>query len=204
MSKIINLAIAANLQVASSEVAVLNAIIFKSQVIGGLSGITKDDGKYYRLNTKTNTADEVTAETLTTNANTALTALKDNDGSLDLAERFGLVSSLTFAAGNDQDIVGSSDLNALAKALDMKVDSIEIATQNSIIFNTVGISKIGNLTKDDNKYYSLDTKKNEAVLIDPAGVAAQAKADFLKGKDTDFTRLAGSFNLITAATLVRK
>jgi len=204
MSKIINLAIAANLSVASSEVAVLNPIIFKSQVIGGLSGITKDDGKYYRLNTKTNTADEITAETLTISANNALTSLKDEDGSLTLAEKFGLVTSLTFEAGNDQDVVGSSDLNALAKALDMKVESIEIASQNGIIFNTVGINQIGNLTKDDNKYYSLDTKKNVATLIDPDGVSAQATTDFLAGKSTDFTRLAGSFNLITAAKLVRK
>jgi len=206
MSKLLNHANNANLVVAEATVDTLNPIIFKAKVIGNLNGITVSDGKHYRINTKTNSAEEITAESLTKSAKKALSKGVDKDGSLSLAEDFGLISAVSFKVNTDKDssASGSTDILRLASALNMKIAEIEVATQHEIIFKTIGIQRISGLTKDGAQYYNIDTKRNTATLINPEGIAAQAKADFLKGKDSDFTALANSFNLITSVSLVRK
>lgn len=202
MKKVITLATALGLVVASATVAEMNPVIFASKVVANLPGITEVDGKYYRMDTKANTSVEVTATQLQASALAALKAGKDDTtGSINIAEDFGLIGELVLERDTDKTVFGSASIADTAKALGLKVLDVSVDAQHAVIFNAKGLQNIGGLTKSDDKHFILDTAKNTATLINPEKVAEQAIADLLKGKNTDFTRLAESFCLVSKVTL---
>lgn len=203
MSKSITLQLlsAAHLTIDSAEIVEINPIIFKTKVLNNLAGLTVSDGVHYKVDTVKNTAIEVTASAISTNAKSALENKKDADGSLAIAESFGLIQSLKLVHDAKGDSTACVDLLSVARNLGMKITDVEVAEQNDIIFRTTGIKMLGNLTEDDKKYYVLDTAKNTATLINPQAIAERAAKDFLKGKSSDFTALASRYKLVTSVTL---
>ena len=138
-------------------------------------------------------------------AKKALKDQDDKDGYLAIAEQFGLVTSVTFKVdeSDDDSVFGCTALTAVTSGLDMKITAAKVEAQHDIIFATTGIKELDNLTKSGKDYYKLNTKKNTATLIDPKGVAKQAKKDLLAGKNNDVTQLADNFNLISSITFER-
>lgn len=204
MSKINSYTKNSGLAVAGIEVTDVNSIIFSQKVVPSISGLTKDDGKFFKLDVQANKAIQITPATISAAATTAANDGKDVDGMLNIAESYGLIAGVTFERDVDADINGGADALGLAKALNMDITDVTVEVQNAIIFKTTGIKNIAGLTKDADKYYQIDTKKNTATLINADGVADKAKADFLAGKSTDFTILADRFSLVSSLTLEPK
>ena len=204
-STLIAYAGSAGLTVKDVTIAHLNPVIFAAKLVETLPGLTKQGGKHFQIDTKRNKAIEVTAETIADGAKKAIKKQNDKDGYLAIAEQFGLVTSVTFEAGDsDDDAFGCTALTAVTAGLDMKITDVKIVAQNDIIFATTGINELDNLTKSGKDMYKLDTKRNTATLINPKMVAKQAKKDLLASKSTDYTQLADNFNLISAITFEKR
>jgi hypothetical protein len=203
MSTIISAAIAAGLKVSKIEIATMNPIIFKTQLIPEVCGLVEDGGKFYQLDVEKNTAELFTAETITKDALKAVKDLDEDSEAMCIAENYGLVTAVHLERSSD-DADGCTSVFDIRDELELKVSAVTVDIQNEIIFKTTGISNLSGLTKDGSSYYKLDTAKNTATLINPQGVSEQATKDILAGKDTDFTRLADEFNLISKISFVAK
>ncbi len=202
-SIILTFAAAAGLVSKESTVSDINGIVFKTVIVPSTRNLTKDGDKYYQVDAVKNTAVEFTPDAIKAGAVKALDKNKDTDGYLATAEDCGLVTSLSFVRGENAG-TGNSNITSLAKALDLKVASITVDTQNSIIFRKEGLAQINDLVEDAGKYYTMDVAKNTATLVDAKAMAASAKKDIVAGKDTDASRLAQAFNLVSAVTFVTK
>ncbi len=194
---------AAGLVAKESTISDINNVVFNTSVLPKTPNLTKDGDKYYLVDVAKNSSVEFTPDAIKAGAVTALGKNKDTDGYLTTAENCGLVTSLSFVRGDDAG-TGGSDIKSLAKALNLKVASITVDTQNSIIFRKEGLAQINDLVEDAGKYYTMDIAKNTATLVDANAMATSAKKDIIAGKDTDASRLAQAFNLISAVTFVTK
>jgi hypothetical protein len=188
------------LKLGAATIATMNPVIFKTQVIGSLPGLTKDGDKYFKLDTVNNTATEVTADNITEGAKKALESGKDKDGYLKIAENFGLVREVSLVSDGNKTVEASWLPAYINVELGMKVTDVTVDVQNDIIFKTTGINEICGLTQDGSNYYDLDTKNNTATLVNPEIVAEKATKDILKGEITDYVQLATGFSLISAIT----
>ena len=202
-STILAFAAAAGLVAKESTISDINGIVFKTVVLPKTPNLTKDGDNYYQVDAVKNTAVEFTPDAIKAGAVKALDKNKDTDGYLATAEDCGLVTSLSFVRGEKAG-TGNSDITALAKTLNLKVASIKVDTQNSIIFRKEGLAQIKDLVEDAGKYYTMDVAKNEATLVDADAMAKSAKKDIVAGKDTDASRLAQAFNLVSSVTFVTK
>jgi len=205
MSKsiILSFAAAAGLVAGESTVSDINSIVFKTVIVPSTRNLTKDGDKHYQVDAVKNTATEFTPDAIKAGAVKALADNKDTDGYLATAEDCGLVTSLSLVRGEKAG-TGNGNITSAAKALGLKVTSITVDTQNSIIFRKEGLAQINDLVEDAGKYYTMDVAKNTATLVDAIAMAASAKKDIIAGKDTDASRLAQAFNLVSAVTFVTK
>lgn len=206
MSNLLSISAASALKVTSATVVAPNPIIFKNVVIKNLSGLTKDGDTYYQLDLKDNTATEVTAEGFAEQVKAGLLADKPTDfqrQAINMAENLQLITSVTYATQWDAPSI-HGDLQDYVQKVGMKVQDVTIKVQNAIIFKTSVVSKISGLVKDGDSFFELDLKNNSATLINPEEVAKLAKQDFLKGKSTNYTKIAQAFNLIESISLVKK
>ena len=195
MSKITSVCESSNLKVTNIVVDEMNPIIFKTKVAPNVCGLTKDGDKYFKLDTRNNTAVEFNAALIKSGAETAATTGEDDKGLLEIAENFGLIREITLEK-TDRDTDGIASV-FLLKSLGLEVTDVSVIAQQDIIFKTIGINHIEGLTKDGSAHYKIDTKKNTATLINPQLVAEQAAKDILAGVSSDYTALADSFNLIS-------
>jgi len=201
MSKIINYAKSAFLKVDSIEMDNINPIIFKTTILSTLPNLTKDGDKYYQLNTRNNTAIEISAKTIKAGALKAVEKGKDSKGYLAIAEDFGLIKSVKMTRDFDQD-GGCTALTTMTHGLNMDVTEVVIDVQQDIIFKNRGIDELSDLTKEGKKFYKLDIKRNKAVVVNPSMVGKTAKKDLLAGDTTEFTSMVDDFNLISSITFV--
>ena len=191
------------LKVSKSKINTINTVVFNTAVIPNTRNLTLDDGKHYIVDVVKNTSVEFTPDAIKNGAIAALETSKDPDNYLATAERCGLIASLKLVR-SDKVGNGNSSTRAIASVLNLKVDSVTVDVQNDVIFRKVGLRRISGLVEDDGKYYTMNTAKNTATLIDPVGVAKEAEKLILKGEESDTTRIAESFNLVSAITLVAK
>lgn len=198
-------AAAHNLVVDTVKVDKMNSVIFSTSFVPTLHGsdIVKDGDSVCRIDVKANTAVEITPDTIASEAKDALIAGNGKTpGSVSAAINFGLVKKIVMKRNTGASTSGfSSPIAGFAKSLGLVVTKVDVDVQNDIIFQTQGIKQISGLDIHDGQYFKLDTVANTATLVDPAGVAAQAKADLLKGKTSDLTDFAQNYNLITAVTM---
>lgn len=202
-STILAFAAAAGLAAKENTISDINDIVFKTVIVPSTPNLTKDGDKHYLVDAVKNTAVEFTPAAIKAGAVKALDDNKDTDGYLTTAENCGLVTSISFVRGDDAG-TGGSNIKSVAKALGLKVASITVDTQNSIIFRKEGLAQINDLVEDAGKYYTMDVANNTATLVDAKAMAASAKKDIIAGKDTDASRLAQAFNLVSAVTFVTK
>ena len=206
MSKLLNYSTNALLSVTDTKVAEINPIIFQTKLLPSLAGLTKFKGKHYALDTRSNTSVLITNKSIRKGAIKAIEKGRDTTGYLKIAEDFNLIQEVTLK--RDETVEGNCDfgcaLEDLLDDLKFKVTKVKVMPQNSVVFNTVGVEHISNLTKHKKSLYVLDTRNNAATLVNPERIAEQAVKDLLKGKTTDYTILSDQFNLITSITLTRK
>jgi len=194
-----------NLVVAAVTVEKMNKVIFASSFVPTLRGsdIVKEDGVVYRIDTVANTSVEITPKTIADEAKAAIVGnTGKNQSSVGAAVHFGLVKKIKFDV-NTGDATSGSDMSVkdFAKTLGLKITAATVAVQNDVIFQTQGVNQIAGLDIHDGQYFKLDTVANTATLINAEAIAEQAQADLIKGKDTDITRFAQNYNLITSLTL---
>lgn len=202
-SSILAYAAAAGLIAKESSISDINGVVFNTVIVPKTPNLTKDDGKYYQVDAVKNTAVEFTPAAIKSGAIKALDKNKDTDGYLATAENCGLVTSLGLVRGKDVG-TGCGDIKALAKVLDLKVASVTVDVQNDIIFRKEGLNQINDLVEDAGKYYTMNTAKNTATLVDADAMAKQAEKDIRNGKSSDAVSLAQAFNLVAAVTLIAK
>jgi hypothetical protein len=208
MSKILSTVAVLGMSVAEAKVSQLNDVIFATQVNHNAFGnVQKVDDKTYVLDTQANTADLLTPQEISKAAVSGLSATKLTTmerAAVAVAEQFGMVDSITLTRKADTPASGSTALFALAKSMNAKVADIELTVQNDIIFKTAGIRNLPALTEHDGKYFKIDTASNSATVVNPDAIVEIAKADFLKGKASDFTRFCEMYGLIASVTLTKK
>ena len=194
---------AAGLVAKESTVSSINNVVFNTAIVPNTPNLTKDDGKFYMVDPVKNSAVEFTPDAIKAGAVKALDKNKDTDGYLVTAENCGLVTTLGLVRGEKAG-TGTGDILGLAKRLNLKVASVTVDVQNNIIFRKEGLARISDLVEDAGKYYTMDTAKNTATLVDADAMATSAESDILKNKSSDAVKLAQAFNLISAATLIIK
>jgi hypothetical protein len=209
MSTIKSIAKALGLKVTEVSVNTLNPVIFATQVNhNNFGNVVKDGGKTFVLDTKANTADELTADSIskaTIDGLKTTTPTAFQSSAMNVSESFGTITGLTLTRDADASANGSvGAIGTLADSLGLDVADISLNVQNGVIFQTAGLKVLSNLTKHDGKYFALDTKANTATVIDPEKVAELAKADFLAGKESDFTALCEAFGLVASVTFAPK
>ena len=206
MSNLKSISTASALKITSATVVAPNPIIFKNVVIKNLSGLTKDGDTYYQLDLKDNTATEITAEGFAAQVNAGLLADKPTDfqrQAINMAENLQLITEVTYSNQWDALMV-TTDIQDFVQKVGMKVSDVSVKVQNEIIFKTSVVGKISGLVKDGDNFFELDLKNNSATIINPEEVAKIAKQDFLRGKATNYTKIAQAFNLIESLSLVKK
>lgn len=209
MANIKNLASSLGLKVSTVEVAEMNPVIFKTKVVGAMSGLTKDGDNFYMVDTKKNIADVVTADSIKTAAIAGLTAKEATpfgNQAVAIAESYGLIKKVTLVKDAEANNGSTVSLNAVLTTLNLKVAEVDVSAQHEVIFKTKVLAGnlIQGLTQDEGQYYEIDTKKNTATIINPEIVATKAKEALLKGKPNDFSKIAETFGLINSITLVAK
>ena len=209
-SKFISTLLALGLSVKEVEVQVINPIVFKTSVNANNFGqIVKDGDKVYIIDTKGNTADELTPKTVQDLAIAGYTSAKPTDAqraAISATEATGTLVKVV-AEKNDKGTVlglGTTTLSDLCKATGMEVVDVEVLVQNDIIFKTTGLKTLPDLVQDDGKYYQIDVNKNEATVVDAESLKDQAVADIKAGKNTNASRFASAFGLISSITLQKK
>lgn len=203
MSKILTYAAAAGLVASENTINDINNIVFKTVIVPRTPNLTKDGNNYYQVDAVKNTAVEFTPAAIKIGAVKALDNNSDKNGYLATAENCGLVTSISLVRSNEAG-TGTGDIKALAKALDLKIASVTVDVQNDIIFRKEGLSSISGLVEDAGKYYTMNTAKNTATLVDPGAMAKAAEKAIKDGKSNDAVALAEAFNLVSAVTLIAK
>jgi len=201
-NSITNQAASNNLKVSAVTVDAMNPIIFSSKYLTTLAGasIVKDGDKVYKIDTVSNDAVEITAQSIADAAiDGLLSDTRKNDSEIDTALQFGLVKSIKMIRPDTATSAHCSvSMVTFAKALKLKILDVKVDAQNDIIFQAKGVSTLDGLTELEGKYYQLDTVANTASIINPKAISKDVKTDLLKGKDTDLVRFAERFNLISS------
>jgi len=187
------------LKVASVEVQAINPVIFATKVSHGSFGnVVDNNGIPTLIDVTANTAEALTPTTIVDAAKAGFVSDKPTafqTVAINTSEVFGAVTKVVFAKCGGVEY--QTAIKEFAKSKNMKVTDVTVAVQNDVIFSTKGIPSMRGLTKSGDNFYELDLVANTATVVNAEALSEKAKADILAGKDTEATRFATSFGLIT-------
>jgi len=209
MSKLVAVAASLGLGINKVKVSPINPVVLKAAVnVNTFGNVVDDNGTPTLIDVAANTSQVITPDTIKDAAIAGFTAdaskrTKFQQAAMTASETCGTVNRVVFTKVDGAVVNCPTDIIAFCKANDFKVEDVEVAVQNDVIFSAVGVKSISGLTKHDDALYQIDVANNTATIVNATALAEKAVKGIKSLKSSDAVSFAQQFGLITKLVLTK-